>query len=500
MTNPQDDTDDRFFSLEAEAAVVGSMIVDPSCIEPVLDIVNADDFCLPKNRTIFNALISIHDKFNGDASDAILLRDELNNRKQLEAIGGVEYIAKVMESVPSAANAKHYAQIIREKLKLRKLAESSKKINEIVEKPDGSVGEKVWEIQQIAENLQEAIEPSSGSEPIIIELSDVEPEPIEYLWFNKIPLGMITILVGDMGLGKTFMALDMVARVSTGGQWPDRDGTPDNHAPKGSTVILTAEDSISQTIRPRLDGLGADIDKVRIIKGVKRKNNNGQYEGFFNLQRDLPALQKAVQSCKDCKLVILDPLSAYLGKTDSHKDADVRAVLLPLVALAEKNNVAIVGVMHLNKNTTSKAVYRAMGSVAFLAAARTAWLVSTDPDEPESKRRLFTPTKHNILIDPTGLAFEIASGKVVFEDEPITVTSDEALQTSTVVAVEKEKAVKWLKEILPTGTSLASTEVTELAQKQGISRSTLRRAKLEAGVQSSQIRVKEQNQWFLQID
>ncbi len=493
------ETQKELFSIAGEAAVLGSMIIDHDCIGLVLDIVSDKDFCLLENQKIFNALVSVYKKNN--AVDSVMLRDELTNCKQLESVGGVEYIAKVMESVPSSANAVHYAGIVKEKSKLRKLVKTTEKINKIIETPDGSVGEKVRQIQQIAAGLEGAIEPSDGSEPIIIELSDVKPEPIKYLWFNKIPLGMITILVGDMGLGKTFMALDMAARVSTGGLWPDRDGTPDNHAPKGSTVILTAEDSISQTIRPRLDGLDADISKVRIIKGVKRKNTNGQYEGYFNLQDDLPALQKAVQKRDDCKLVILDPLSAYLGKIDSHKDADVRGVLLPLVDLAEKNNVAVIGIMHLNKNTTSKAVYRAMGSIAFLAAARTAWLISTDPEAPpKCKRRLFTPTKHNILIDPTGLAFEIVSGKVVFEDEPITITSDEALQTSTVVAVEKEKAIEWLQEILPIGTSLASTEVAKLAEEQGISEGTLRRAKPEAGVKSFPIRERGQNQWFLRID
>ena len=320
------ETQKELFSIAGEAAVLGSMIIDHDCIGLVLDIVSDKDFCLLENQKIFNALVSVYKKNN--AVDSVMLRDELTNCKQLESVGGVEYIAKVMESVPSSANAVHYAGIVKEKSKLRKLVKTTEKINKIIETPDGSVGEKVRQIQQIAAGLEGAIEPSDGSEPIIIELSDVKPEPIKYLWFNKIPLGMITILVGDMGLGKTFMALDMAARVSTGGLWPDRDGTPDNHAPKGSTVILTAEDSISQTIRPRLDGLDADISKVRIIKGVKRKNTNGQYEGYFNLQDDLPALQKAVQKRDDCKLVILDPLSAYLGKIDSHKDADVRGVLL----------------------------------------------------------------------------------------------------------------------------------------------------------------------------
>lgn len=495
----QKDNSERLFSLAGEAAVIGSMIIDPDCIGRVLDIVNVNDFYLPEHQIIFETIIELHDG-DGKAVDGVLVRETLDKNGHLKEIGGVEYLAKIMDSVPSSANAEHYAKIVKEKSKLRKLVTVGEKINKVIETADDSVGESIYQIKQIAEGLKEAVEPSGDSEPIIIKLSDVKSQPIDYLWYNRIPLGMVTILVGDLGIGKTFAALDMAARVSTGGTWPDADSMPENHAPKGSVVILTAEDSLSQTIRPRLDSLGADASKITVIKGVKRKDIDGQYEGFFNLQNDLPALQKAVQNEKDCKLVILDPLSAYLGRIDSHKDADVRGVLMPLVALAEKNNVAVVGVMHLNKNTTSKAVYRAMGSIAFLAAARTAWLISTDPDNPASKRRLLTPAKHNVLIEPTGLAFEIVKGKVIFEGEPITITSDEALQTSTVIAVEKERAVEWLKEILPQGKSLASTEVAEQAKEQGISGGTLRRAKQEAGVKSFQIHDRGQSQWFLRIN
>ena len=219
------------------------------------------------------------------------------------------------------------------------------------------------------------------------------------------------------------------------------------------------------------------------------------------MQRDLAALEQVVKCLEDCRLVIIDPLSAYFGtRLDSYRDSDVRSVLAPLVQLAERYNMAVIGVMHLNKSPASKAIYRGLGSVAFTAAARTVWLVSTDPDDPDSKRRLLTPAKHNILIEPTGLAFEIKNGCVVFDEEPVTVTSNEALQgTTTVIAPELDKAVTWLKEILRPGLSMASTEVTEQAKAAGISLSALRRAKQDAGVKSFQLRDGEGNRWFLQI-
>jgi hypothetical protein len=313
---------------------------------------------------------------------------------------------------------------------------------------------------------------------------------------------MLTLLLGDPGLGKSFLTLYMAAEVSTGGTWPDSE-TPENSAPKGSVVILTAEDDLAHVVRPRLDALEADVTKIDALEGVKIKDEeNREHSEYFNLQRDLPALQQAVQSQRDTKLVVIDPLSAYLGgRIDSHKDADVRSVLRPLVELAEKCGVAVIGVTHLNKNASGKAVYRAMGSLAFLAAARTCWLVTTDPNDPDSKRRLLTPAKHNVLIEPTGLAFEIVDGKVVFENEPVTITADQALSTvSTIEPEALNKAKTWLAEQLSQGSAVTAAEIFRRADEQGIKKGTLRRAKQELGVVSYALSSEGKLHWFWRID
>ena len=334
--------------------------------------------------------------------------------------------------------------------------------------------------------------------PIVVSLADVEPLQINWLWLNRIPLGMFTLILGDPGLGKSFLTLYMASKVSTGGMWLDSE-VPDNSAPIGSVVILTAEDDLSHVVRPRLDALGADTTKIVALEGVRIKDENDrEHTEYFNLQKDLPALQQAIRNQKDTKLVIIDPLSAYLGgRIDSHKDADVRGVLRPLVELAEQCVVAVVGVTHLNKNATGKAVYRAMGSLAFLAAARTCWLVTADPNDSDSNRRLLTPAKHNVLIEPTGLAFEIVDGKVIFENEPVTMTADEALATSsTIKAQALDQAKQWLSEQFTPGKSITATEIYKQAEEQGISKRTLERAKRELHIVSYQESVLGKKVWF----
>lgn len=490
--------DERLFSRAGEAAVLGSMIVDPPCIEKVLAFVFVEDFTLSEHKIIFQTVLDLRSK--GEAIDGLLVRSALEANGQLERIGGVEYLAEILQSVPSSANVEFYAKVVKEKSKLRKLVETGNKIRKIIDSTD-SAGEGVFQVQQIAAGLDGALEPCGDSQPIIKELADVEPLPINWFWFNRIPLGMLTLVLGDSGLGKSFLTLYMAAKVSTGGTWPDGDGIADNSAPLGSVVILSAEDDLAHVIRPRLDSLSADVDKIKAVEGVRVKDEEGrENEEYFNLQHHIPALQKAVRSCKDCKLLIVDPLSAYLGgKIDSHKDSDVRSVLAPLVELAEEKQIAIIGVMHLNKNTTGKVVYRAMGSIAFTAAARTVWLVSTDPNDPDSRRRLLTPAKHNILIEPTGLAFEINGGRVVFEDEPVNMTADEAL--STIEAPERDRAKQWLTELLLPGTSIAAIEVQKQAEVEGISVRTLNRAKRELRIVSYPIQTEgKRPQWFWKIE
>jgi hypothetical protein len=171
--------------------------------------------------------------------------------------------------------------------------------------------------------------------------------------------------------------------------------------------------------------------------------------------------------------------------------------LRPLVDLAEKYSVAVIGVTHLNKNASGKAVYRAMGSLAFLAAARTCWLVTTDPNDPDSKRRLLTPAKQNVLIDPTGLAFEIVDGKVVFENDPVTITAEEALGTTgSIEAPALNEAKQWLSERVTTGKTMAATEVYKQADEQRISKRTLERAKKELHIESYPLTVDGKKVWF----
>ena len=174
------------------------------------------------------------------------------------------------------------------------------------------------------------------------------------------------------------------------------------------------------------------------------------------------------------QLIIVDPITAYLGETDSHNNAEIRGLLMPLAALAAKYHVAIIGVSHLNKSQ-GNAMYRTMGSLGMIAASRGAWLVTKDQDNDQ--RRLFLPLKNNLGPDHGGLAYHIEGNgtpRVVWEDEPVHITAAEALAARE-DSPELDDAVSWLRNTLTEGV-LSAKEIQEQAKDAGHSWRTVRRA------------------------
>lgn len=311
---------------------------------------------------------------------------------------------------------------------------------------------------------------------VVHRMSDVQPRRLEWLWPDRIPLGKLTLLAGDPGLGKSYVTCDLAARVSRGMVWPD-DST--KRQPVGSVVMFNCEDGLEDTIRPRLDFAGADVSKIISIEGtttVDPDSGEDRQRGF-SLVVDLPRLEEVVRELTDCRLIVIDPVSAYCGETDSHKNADVRALLAPLAALAEKYHVAIVMITHLSKGTGTKSLYRAMGSMAFAAAARAVWHFAKDPDD--ESRRLMLPAKMNLAPDPTGLAYRIENGGVHWEADPVRMTADDILAREAKErdgrANERKEAEDWIRDYLA-GRSVGSTQLKSDALEHGITSSTLRRA------------------------
>jgi putative DNA primase/helicase len=208
------------------------------------------------------------------------------------------------------------------------------------------------------------------------------------------------LVAGEGGLGKSMLLAWIAAAVSRGKEWPCGEG----QSRRGSVVILSAEDDAADTIVPRLMAADADRTKVHILEAVRRDDDEGNRS--FNLQVDLHHLEKTIAGLGDVVLVIIDPITSYLGKVDSHKNAELRSVLEPLGKMAARQHVSVIANTHLSKAAGGSANSRVIGSVAFVNHARAAFIVTADPDDTD--RRLFIPSKANLGKPRNGLAYRIA--------------------------------------------------------------------------------------------
>ena len=319
--------------------------------------------------------------------------------------------------------------------------------------------------------------------------SEVAIEPVEWIWQGRLAVGKHTCIAGEPGASKSQLTMYIATTVSIAGPWPCGEG----NAPHGSVIILSAEDGVADTIIPRLDAAGADRGRVHIVSAVREADGRRA----FNLQSDLALLEQEVRRIGDVAVIIIDPVSSYMGKTDSHKNAEVRGVLEPIGEFADRMRVAILSVTHFSKtgaSTTTKALHRFIGSIAFVGAPRIALAVIEDA---ENDRRLLLHAKNNLAPPPLGLAYRIkdklvgepgrlvTAPYVVWDLDHVTVTANEALAADATMGGDATagEADDFLRELLAKG-PVSAKQVKADVEEAGLSWSTIKRAKARLGIKA----------------
>jgi putative DNA primase/helicase len=319
--------------------------------------------------------------------------------------------------------------------------------------------------------------------------ADITPRRIDFLWSGRLARGKHTAVAGEPGDGKSQLSIYVAATISKASEWPCGEG----HAPLGNVIIFNAEDGADDTIVPRLIAAGADMERIHIVSAVLQQDGKGRRT--FNLQADLALLERKIREIGDVVLVIIDPISSYMGKTDSHKNSEVRGALEPLSEMAERMKVAILSITHFSKSgsgNTSKALHRFIGSIAFVGAPRAAFAVIQDADN--EGRMLFLHAKNNMARKPQGLAYRllqtivsdnIVASYVHWEDAPVTISADQALGAAedTGSRTTKEEASDFLRDILGQG-EVPAADVQQAAKKAGLSSKPLRSAREALKVKS----------------
>ena len=306
--------------------------------------------------------------------------------------------------------------------------------------------------------------------PQLVRASDIRPVAVSWLWTSWLPVGKLVLLEGDPGCGKSSIAIDLAARLTSGSSMPTGQGVD----PAG-VVILNAEDGIEDTVRPRLDAAGADCERVHL----------------WDWQSVLPRLPDSADWLADriveheVKLVILDTLTTFLDSgINSHRDQDVRRALIPLVKTASESGTAVLAVRHLNKGQQSSAMHRGMGSMAFTGLARAVWHAGPHPDEDAM---VLAAVKNNLAQNAHAMRYRVSDSNgapVVTWEGPCDLVADDLIAQPASTPSAVTEAVEWLEEQL-TGHEVPSTQLQQDAFEAGISHATYRRARKHLDVTST---------------
>lgn len=244
-----------------------------------------------------------------------------------------------------------------------------------------------------------------GPRAELVSLATVSPQRVGWLWRGRLPAGKLVTLDGDPALGKSTLGVTFAAHVSTGRTWPD--GIP---CPLGDVVILSAEDGLADTIRPRLDAAGGDPARVHCFTTVPTGvDDEGKVTSRPPTLADVIHIQEVIQRVR-ARLLIVDVLMAYMpARVDSHRDQDVRGVLHRIAEVAETTGCTVLLLRHLNKSGAGSPMYRGGGSIGIIGAARAGYVVGPDPDDDTGETRVLACVKSNLAAEPPSLTYRLES-------------------------------------------------------------------------------------------
>ncbi len=317
---------------------------------------------------------------------------------------------------------------------------------------------------------------------VVTNLADVVEEPISWLWPGRLAFGKFNLLDGDPGDGKSLFTIDLAARVTTGRPLPGFYSGSE----AASVVILAAEDGVADTIKPRFTAAGGDPALVHVMTGTRR----GKKDGFPSLTKDSAALADLVRGV-GARVVIVDPLTSYLGGCDTHKDAEVRQALTPLVAMAGETGACVLAVRHLSKAEARAALYRGGGSIAFIGVARGALLLGRHPDD--RARRVVAVSKSNLAAEAASWVFSVSTDErqrpfITWEPRPSELTAEDLVKAmdergkGAAADSAAGEAEVFLRQALADGPRPSKDVEEEAREAHGITSRTLDRARTKLGI------------------
>ena len=461
-------------NLDAEQALLGSMLLDAGVADSVIARITEDAFYSEPHRMVFKAIQAV--RAQGGAVDIVTIMEALRQAATLELVGGATYISVLGNSVPNVEHWEDHLKIVQEKATFRALKAEALRLQELADA--GDIHKALEAIERAQAEAAAMIE-GGRDRARVVNLAGVEAQETRWLWRPYIPLDCITILEGDPKTGKTWAALAITAAITRGYPLPGEDGKPVARMP-GNVLYLTAEDSLSMTLRPRLEKGNADLSRVNVLEG--KISADGKTVVPVTMQ-DLDILAQTLERYRPV-LVVIDPMAAFLGtNVNANRFEQVRPVLAGVTRLAEVYGCAVLLIRHLSKGPKDRAIYKGQGSIDFTAAARSVLMVGKDPNIPG--QRVMVHNLCNVAKEGPAQSFVITDEGALEWAGVTDITGDE-LVAPVMVDVEERgsraEAKEFLLKALANGRQLA-TDMEEARKAHDIADRTLKRARQDLNIQ-----------------
>ena len=308
----------------------------------------------------------------------------------------------------------------------------------------------------------------------LVRLTEVKEKSPIWLFYPYIAIGTITTITGDPGSGKSFYSLYVASVLSNGGDFANADNTMNSYRIPNNILVLNAEDSVEYVMKNRIKKLGGNLQNIYIIDEMTEPFKVNYVKELENIVAN-----------NNIRLVILDPVQAYLPSGSNMDSAiQVRNFLGPLKEIAEKHNCSFILVMHQNKNSKAKKIYRTLGSIDFIGLSRSVLSV-----EKENNKTYVHHIKNSMGELGNTVVFQITNDGIVFLDD------ETKIDTKT---EQYNEAKQLIKDKLLSRDFVSSNEMTNFAKDNGISERTLKRIKKDLSIKG--IQKDKLHYWYIDVN
>jgi hypothetical protein len=458
-------------NVEAEQALLGGLLINN---KPLAELaLSPDDFSLPIHGRIFQAMREVVER--GQVADPVTMKGRFDQDEALANFpgGGSGYLVELALKAITTINAPSYARQIAELRRRRELIAFAEDIS--LRARDRTIA--IGIVERHAADAAADLKLGESTSIALLATGSVDiVTKIDWVWPGYLANGKFHILGGQKGCGKSTIVFDLFAAITVGGKFPDG-----SQAPLGEVFIWSGEDDIRDTILPRVLAAGGDLTRVHYptrdkIIGGKRA---------FDPALDIDTLIDALRKIRGLRAVCIDPIvSASLA--DSHKNAETRRGLQPIVDLAIELNIVLIGVTHFTKGTQGQdPIERITGTLAFGAIPRV--VLGAAKGDTEDGPRKFVRIASNIGRSGGGFEYLLHqqllpdhdfTGQRILWGKPLTGTALELLGDGKVQS-QKLAAITFLNDQLAGGVRVKVTELKSAAEAHGVSWRTIERVKTD---------------------